>query len=312
MLKDKVKIKLVSGFGGKGSGAVKLGRRTGGDGGDGGSIYLKGDINVVDLTYFTSDGTYRAEDGANGEGRHHKGEDGKDLTLVVPLTTEIYFGDELFGKVEEHDQVIKVLEGGRGSYGNVFLKIQPDEELSDAHRVNAKADVTLVMKLKSDVIFIGYPNAGKSSMLNELTNAKAKIAAYAFTTLNPQLGLMDGYRLMDLPGLIEGTYEGKGLGTRFVKHTEYSNLVAHFVSMENENPVAMYKSMRAELKRISEDLYSKREFIVLSKTDESDPNKIKLVTKEFNELGLDVVACSIIDENSIAQLKAKIIELLKK
>jgi GTP-binding protein len=196
------------------------------------------------------------------------------------------------------------------------------EKLSEEPLPGSTKDLVLILKLQSDVIFIGLPNAGKSSMLNLLSDANAKIAAYAFTTLEPQLGLMDGIKLMDLPGLIEGTFEGKGLGTRFVKHTETSRLVAHFISLENmksteginskDEPDLMenYKVMRKEIENIDPKLFAKPELVVLTKTDSVEPSLVKKGEKIFQEIGVPVVSVSIIDDAAIAKLRAKIKEML--
>ena len=149
-------------------------------------------------------------------------------------------------------------------------------------------------------------------MLNALSDAKAKIAAYAFTTLEPQLGLMDGIRLMDLPGLIEGTFEGKGLGTKFVKHTETSKMVVHFISMENPDLMASYESIRKEIQNIDPKLFIKPELVVLTKTDMVEPELVKKAEKLFEKIKVPVLSVSIIDDASIAQLRAKIKAMLGK
>ena len=303
MLKDKVNITIKSGRGGRGSMSVNLEKIDGGDGGNGGSIYLKGSENVYDLAWFDNGKIYKAERGEDGAGRHKTGGDGKDLIIMVPLTTEVHVNNRTPYKVTKHDEVVQILRGGGGGFGNMTQRRHLDEKLTEEGHPGVTKNITLILKLQSDVIFVGYPNAGKSSLLNLLSDAKVKVAAYAFTTLEPQLGLMDGIRLMDLPGLIEGTYEGKGLGTKFVKHTEHARLIAHFVSYENPDMMAMYKSLRAEIKNISEALYNKPEIIILSKSDEATPEKIQATEAEFKKLGLPVVSCSIIDDAAIIKVR---------
>jgi GTP-binding protein len=160
-------------------------------------------------------------------------------------------------------------------------------------------EVNLDLRFHADILFIGYPNAGKSSMLNQLTKAHAKVAAYPFTTLEPQLGRMGDIVLMDLPGLIDGTHVGKGLGTNFVKHTESSMLTAHFVSLENEDAVATYTSLRSEIGQISEALYKKREVVILSKKDESTPEKIAEAVKQFKKLKITPIVASVLDDETV-------------
>ncbi len=303
MIRDKVRIKIQSGQGGAGSMATFGNRSTGGDGAHGGKVYILGDENTYDLSKYKHDKTYKAEDGKSGMMKNKTGVVGKDLVLLVPLTTEVFIDGEKALKIVKHGQKELVLKGGSGRPGNISLKRNPRLENKIFKFEAEKKTLELVLKLQSDIIFIGYPNAGKSSMLNSLTEAKAKTASYEFTTLDPQIGFMDGLKLMDLPGLIEGTHEGKGLGIGFLKHTESVKLVAHFVSMENSNPLEVYESLRKEIKSISEKLYKRREIIVLTKTDEVKKEEIERAERLFKNKGLEVVSCSIIDDESIEKVK---------
>jgi GTP-binding protein len=280
-------------------------------------------------------GEYKADRGEDGGKRRRTGNKGKDKVILVPLTTEVHIENRVPFKVTKHRQKVKILDGGKGGMGSITVAkhhysqlhgkngfsensygrdwdakfAQMDVKLTDdgkegyLGRPGKMKKITLVLKLLGDAIFIGYPNAGKSSLLNSLTNAHVKTAAYAFTTLSPQIALMDGLRLMDLPGLIEGTYEGKGLGTSWVKHTESSKLVAHVISYENEKPMAMYKSMRKELKKIDPKLWAKPEMIILSKSDEADAKTIAKTEKAFRKLDKAVVSVSVIDDEALAKLK---------
>lgn len=310
MLRDKVRIKIQSGRGGAGSMSTLGHRSTGGDGGRGGKVYVLGDENTYDLSSYNQDKTYKAEDGKSGKMKNKTGAIGKDLVLPVPLTTEVFIDGEVAYKIAKHGQKELVLKGGLGTPGNVSLKRNPKLEYKIFKSEAEKKTLELILKLQSDVIFLGYPNAGKSSLLNSLTEAKAKTASYAFTTLDPQVGFMDGLKLMDLPGLIEGTHEGKGLGIRFLKHTESAKLVAHFVSLENSDPLEVYESLRKEIKSISEELYNTREVIVLTKTDEAKKEEVERAEKLFKNEGLEVVSCSIIDDESIEKVKNRFKELV--
>lgn len=303
MLKDKVSIKIEAGNGGAGSSAMYANHPAGGDGGKGGDVYLKGSIHTYDLGRFDQLETYKAQNGDTGLTKGKRGDNAQDLTLLVPLTTEVYLNNELVGKIEKDGQTLKLLNGGVGGYGNSTLMRNRELRYNDKERAGEQGTYTLILKLKSDIIFIGDPNAGKSSLLNELTNTNVKTAPYQFTTLEPQLGIMDGLVLMDLPGLIEGTYEGKGLGTSFVKHTENCKLVAHFVSLEDENPYASYIAMREEIKKISVDMFNKPEIVVLTKMDMVDETILKNTIHLFEEKELKVVSTSIADEESIEKLK---------
>ena len=173
----------------------------------------------------------------------------------------------------------------------------------DKGHLGEELDLVLELELFSDVLLIGFPNAGKSSLMNSITNSKSEVAAYEFTTLNPQLGRMNGVTIMDLPGLIEGTYEGKGLGTKFLKHTRSAKLIAHLVSLESEDIIGSYKRIRKELENIDPDLINKPEVIILSKSDlvkkEEIGEKLELM-KQFNK---KIFVISVYDYDSLEALK---------
>lgn len=314
MLKDETKIKIQSGRGGNGSMGMFKDQASGGDGGKGGDVYVIGKENIYDLSWFDFGHTYKALKADDGHKRRKSGADGKDMILQVPLTTDVYVNDHLYTTIDKHNQKVMLLKGGKGSLGNISLKkISADgyfEEIKNDVGDGKNADVRLVYKMQADAMFLGYPNAGKSSMLNELTNAVAKTAGYAFTTLEPQLGMLDGYILMDLPGLIAGTHAGKGLGTRFVKHTEIPRLLIHMVSLENENIWEIYSTLRKELELISAQLAAKPELVVLTKTDEVDDKTLKKAIATFKKHKIKVETVSIIDDDAIENLKKAIKEKL--
>jgi len=302
MLKDEISITIQAGKGGDGAQTTYQLKATGGDGGQGGSVYFEGDENMYDLRSFKSNKTYLAPKGENGGGMNRRGANGENLILKVPLVTEVIRDGEVKHMISRHGQRELILSGGRCGVGNISIKRHHTYGATPKGEIGKLARVHLVLKLQSDIVFLGYPNAGKSSMLNELTSAKAKTASYAFTTLDPQIGYMDGIKLMDLPGLIEGSSEGKGLGIKFLKHTENCKLVAHFVSLENENPFEVYESLRREIKRISTDLYNKPEIILLTKSDEREEREVKQFVTQFGKKGLQVISCSILDEKAITLL----------
>lgn len=306
MFKDKVTTKLKAGKGGNGIVAYNVGRVPyGGSGGNGGDVYIEGSVKIYDLSFINNDSEYSAEAGAKGEVKNLQGKDGKDLIFKVPLITNVYdMGGELIASLKEDGQRIKLLSGGKGGLGNYMFRrgVENHGKHTDGE-VGDELKVKLELELYSDVIFIGFPNAGKSSILNAITNAQSEVASYAFTTLNPQLGRLDKLVLMDLPGLIEGTYEGKGLGTKFVKHTRHAKYVAHLLSLESENPVDEYKRMRGELKNIDKDLFDKPEFIVLTKSDLVDPKKVTQVQKDLKKFKKEVLLTSVYDYDALENLK---------
>lgn len=307
MFRDQAKVKFKAGDGGNGK--IAFGSNhvpTGGTGGKGGDIYLEGSNSIYDLSPIRLDFDYEAENGQPGGIKNLTGKGGKDLILRVPLTTKVYNEDEkLLHTISQHGQREKLLEGGIGGLGNWFFRSGGiyNADRSTPGKIGPEKTVILRLELQSDIIFIGLPNAGKSSIINTLTNADVKVAAYAFTTLSPHLGRMDDVVLMDLPGLIEKTSEGKGLGIEFEKHTRAAKVVAHFVSLESNDPVADYKLIRSELQAISEDLAAKPEIIILTKSDlipaAELPSKVKLFKKFKNP----TVTVSAYDLDAIEKLR---------
>ena len=294
---DKCQITVQSGKGGDGIIAFdKFRKADGGDGGKGGDVYIVGDTNVYDLAKLSALGKFKAGDGENGQKNKRKGRDGEDIEIYVPLVTKIYNEDGTeFLTISKSGYRVKILDGGKGGLGNFSLRGKSwDGKFSRTEGEKSKTrKLKLELNLKSDVIFLGLPNAGKSSIVNALSNAKYKVAPYEFTTLNPQLAVMDGYMLMDLPGLIEGAHKGKGLGTEFLKHIRYAKLLVHCISLENDDIKEVYKDMRKEFLNISEDLYSLPEFVLFTKADiystEQLKEKIEELKKEFpNSLAISV------------------------
>jgi len=169
----------------------------------------------------------------------------------------------------------------------------------------------LELRLIADAGFIGLPSAGKSSLLNTLTNAESKVAEYHFTTLEPHLGDFYGHILADIPGLIEGASEGKGLGHKFLRHITRVKVLFHLISMESENPVGDYKTIRKELENYNKTLVEKEEVIILSKTDIASENEVKKVEGEFEKIGKKVLTVTILDDDSIKKLSDSVSKILK-
>jgi GTPase len=306
-MKDNTTISIESGKGGDGLIAFDSKRKAdGGNGGKGGDIYIVGNSNVFDFSKIMSTKKFKAQDGLKGQKNKRTGKDGNDIEIQVPLITKVFNSDNTeIVTISKSNYKIKILSGGQGGLGNFSLRGEGwDGKLSRTKGQDCKSkNIILELNLKSDVIFLGYPNAGKSSIVNALTNARCKVASYEFTTLQPQLAVMDHYTLMDLPGLIEGTSNGKGLGTKFIKHTKYSKLLVHCISLENENLEETYQSMRKEFLEISENLYSLPELVVFTKADIYSLEQLQQVKKKLEKSFKDFVLISVFRKEDIKMLK---------
>ena len=272
MLIDNVTIKVRAGNGGRGAVAFNKGKMSlgpvGGNGGHGGSIFFEGSTDLSALAQFRNKKEIKADDGGNGRGNFVDGTDGEDVIFKVPVGTVISNVDtgEINEIIKTTDK-LKVAQGGWGGKGNFKFRssLNTSPRQFQPGKPGQEFSIKLELKLIADVGLIGLPNAGKSSLLNELTGAKSKVANYNFTTLEPNLGVYYGVVLADIPGLIEGASRGKGLGIKFLQHIERTGTLFHLVSAESKDPAADYKIVRAELKKYSQELADKIEYVFLSK-----------------------------------------------
>lgn len=316
---DTTTITCRGGRGGKGVISFDMFKKSsGGDGGFGGDVYIVGENNLYDLSHLVNGSVIKGNNGSNAliKNRKETARSGEDVFFYVPIKTVIFneAGEEI-GVISEAGQKQLIVRGGACGRGNRYFhkKIGRDGRYKATEgKPGEEKVIKLVLELYSDVIFIGFPNAGKSSLINEITNANVKVADYEFTTLKPQLGRLDGLVLMDLPGLIVGTHTGKGLGTSFVKHTKLSRLVLHVISLENEDCYKAYNEMWGELNKIDKSLKTKRELIVLTKHDLFPKEIVNKKIEMFQKLKKDFVIVSIHDYDALEILKDEIKKHLKK
>lgn len=324
---DEAKIYLEAGDGGNGCMSfrhekyVEYGGPNGGDGGNGGSIIFRAVRNLNTLIDFRYQQHFRAEKGRPGEGSECTGRSGKDLIVKVPVGTVIFAEDKktvIADMVNDCEEVL-VAKGGRGGWGNVHFKSSTNQapERADPGKPGDKLAVWLRLKLIADIGLVGFPNAGKSTLLSVLTAARPKIANYPFTTLHPNLGVLyiydKEYVMADLPGLIEGASEGVGLGHRFLGHAERCKVVLHLIDGTQEDVVGAYKTIQAELQNYGDVLDKKPEIVVLNKIDSLSEDEVKEKVSALKKASKkEVIAISGIAKIGIEELKNKIYEVVNK
>ncbi|MEI7424581.1 MAG: GTPase ObgE [Candidatus Staskawiczbacteria bacterium] len=316
MIVDEVKITVTAGHGGKGMATFskvkwRLGP-TGGSGGTGGNVYIEGVADLAALKQFRFRKDYKADNGQNGKSALNDGHKADDLILYVPVGTVCHNTtrdeDIEISKIGQRELIAKGGIGGKGNYQFRSATNTSPLEFQEG-RPGEYFELRFELKMIADVGFIGLPNVGKSSLLNELTNANSKVANYPFTTLEPNLGAYYDLILADIPGLIEGASTGKGLGTKFLRHIERTKAVFHLVSAESKDPIKDYNDIRAELEAYKTSLLKKIEYIFLSKVDSVDPEIISKIVKDFKKIKKEIIPISIIDPESINAVK-KILNII--
>lgn len=321
---DYVKIFCRSGKGGSGSAHfrrekfVAFGGPDGGDGGRGGSIILRGNSQYWTLIHLKYKRHLFAEDGQSGYGSRSSGKDGGDIVVDVPLSTVARDAEtrEVVGEVTEDGQELVLLRGGRGGLGNWHFKsatnqapryAQPGEE-------GLEAAFILELKILADVGLVGLPNAGKSTLLSVVSAAKPKIANYAFTTLEPNLGIVEyrdfkSFVMADIPGIIEGAHEGRGLGTRFLRHIERNSILLFMVPADSPDIRAEYDVLVNELALYNPELLDKERLLAITKSDMLDEELIGQMRGELPE-GIPSIFISSVTGYNIPQLKDMLWETL--
>lgn len=309
MLIDEITFKLSAGKGGRGAVAFNKIRMhlgpVGGDGGRGGSVYFEGVHDIGALGLYASRKEVQAEDGKDGRGQFVDGRDGKDLVLKIPTGTRITNLDT--GFVQEmlaEGQRILAAGGGDGGRGNFKFRSSTNTSPREFEEglSGDSATYQLELLLIADVGLVGLPNAGKSSLLNALTRAKSKVANYAFTTLEPHLGSYYGLIIADIPGIIEGASEGKGLGFKFLRHIERTKAIFHLISAESDDPVGDWRTVRRELEAYSHGLAAKNERVFLSKSDMVEPSELKEKQSALAAAGVEATPISVIDDTHMKRV----------
>ncbi len=310
MIVDDIKITVEAGHGGKGLATFSKVKwaigPTGGSGGAGGNIFIEGITDILALRQFRFKKNHRAKDGQNGKSALNDGHDAEDLVLFVPVGTICHNltnnNDIEITKIGQRELIAK---GGKGGKGNYLFRSATNTSPKQFQEGKSGEffELRLELKMIADVGFIGLPNVGKSSLLNELTNASSKVANYPFTTLEPNLGAYYDLILADVPGLIEGASTGKGLGTKFLRHIERTRVLFHFISAESADPLSDYKTVRHELETYGDLLLKKPEYIFLSKSDSVETDIVSKIKKDFKKNGKEISAISIIEPESIEAVK---------
>ena len=293
---DQIKIFGRSGHGGAGSKhfmrnkLTAMGGPDGGDGGRGAHIILKGNSQLWTLLHLRYFKNVLAENGKNGSGNNSSGRSGKDIIIEVPLGT-IAINDETGEKeieILEHDQEAILMKGGRGGLGNANFATSTNQapEYAQPGEEGVEGIRTLELKILADVGLVGFPNAGKSTLLSSITAAKPKIADYAFTTLVPQLGMVEyrdsrSFCIADLPGIIEGAAEGKGLGHRFLRHIERNSILLFLIPADSKDHKQEFEILRNELEQYNPEMLNKDFVIAVSKSDMLDDELREAIEKEL-------------------------------
>ena len=292
---DEANIFVKAGDGGNGSFSfrrekfVAKGGPDGGNGGGGGSIIIEADENLNTLANFLGKKHYKAQKGEMGLGQNMAGQYGEDEILKVPIGTLVYEGEKLLADLTEHGQTVIAAKGGLGGKGNTGFttSVRQAPDFAELGEPGEEKELRLELKLIADVAIMGYPSVGKSTLISRISNARPKIADYPFTTLIPNLGVVKvddtDFVVADIPGLIEGAHEGKGLGIAFLKHIERTKILVHLLDITHDDLKTDYKKLNEELKLFSKELAKKSQILVANKVDSTIPEIIEETKKMFKK-----------------------------
>ncbi|MEO0071960.1 MAG: GTPase ObgE [candidate division WOR-3 bacterium] len=314
---DQVVIEVEAGAGGDGCISfrrekfVPRGGPDGGNGGQGGSVYLVGNPNLQTLADLEYHCRYKAQRGQHGKGSNCDGKNGKDVYVPVPLGTDVYDADtnEFLGEILQPNQTLLVARGGRGGRGNRAFASSTNRapRIREKGEPGEKRRLKLILRLIADIGLVGLPNAGKSTLLSKLTSAHPKIADYPFTTLTPNLGVLKSeslyFTIADMPGIIEGASAGKGLGLIFLRHIERTKIIIYVIDISQKDPLNDLTILRNEIKSYNPEILQKKQVVVFNKID-----LVKRVRKVYT--GLPTFYVSALTGEGISELKEYLKTLL--
>ncbi|NIP31405.1 MAG: GTPase ObgE [Candidatus Dadabacteria bacterium] len=322
---DEAKISVKAGNGGNGCISfrrekfVPKGGPDGGDGGNGGDVIIMANKNLTSLLDHRYKKSYKAKNGGVGRGKDQHGKSAPDLIVPVPVGTIIknIKTGEILGDLIHHEMKLIVARGGKGGKGNARFVSSTNQtpRFATDGKTGEELDIQLELKLLADVGILGFPNAGKSTLISKISEAKPKIADYPFTTLIPNLGVVSygdhkSFVLADIPGIIEGAHKGVGLGIQFLKHVERTHILIHLLDLStftDRNPIDDYKKMNNELEKYSKELSKKPQIIVLNKIDlHGAKEKVDEIKKYFDDMNLEVLKISAITGEGTKELIYKI------
>jgi GTP-binding protein len=321
---DEVTLSARAGNGGDGTVAwlhlkgKEFSGPAGGNGGDGGNVSVRAIRDLTLLARYRGEKLFAAGDGERGGSREKHGARGKDLLIDVPVGSLVRNEEtrEVFDLTRE-GEIQLVLKGGRGGAGNAVFKssVNQSPEESTPGGMGERAKLTVELRLIADAGLVGLPNAGKTSLLNALTHASGKVGAYPFTTLEPNLGMLFGFVIADIPGLIEGASEGKGLGIRFLRHISRTRLLLHCLSLDSADPLGDYQVVRKELDNFEGGALAKRpEVLILTKSDTRDSQEIQQIsdsiTATLKKTREEIFIVSVLEDASVEALSRVLVKHL--